>query len=324
MKAMCFEQITALAVDPANGWSIGSFGAIGEFVRDPDEPMKLSVGPDRIEISTACGAMRIAPQGKLRTIAWDSLSRDGESWGHAVAFCCPRLGTVSRAIRALGCDEGAIRVEDRGGHLFDLGVAAGAVTMALRTSDAALIAALEAQEGQALLSVPALMGEVLRAQPHRVLISPAGRVEVFQPIPPADGKSPIGPHTHLLPKLIAKDRSNTPIPEGWQAALNLHPRSPWRTMLGERHEFRPDIDAAFAPLLEKYGLPEDRAVERALRAAVAEDCPPERAVWPETRRGCTKARIVLRRMAAEGDSRAAAWRALHDRLPIEIEEGEDA
>ena len=33
-------------------------------------------------------------------------------------------------------------------------------------------------------------------------ISRVGRIEVFQPIPPPDGKSPEGPHTHVLPKLL--------------------------------------------------------------------------------------------------------------------------
>lgn len=327
MPHNCFALLTELALDPANGWSIGSFGAIGEFVRDADEPADIVQGDNMLHIATRRGAMRIAPVTTLTPVAWDSLSADGESWGHAVAFCVDRPVTGNRAIMALGPDAEAIRDRDREAALFDLGVGAGVVRMCLRTRDAALIRALNAAEGTALLATPSLMAEVLRAQPHRVLLSPAGRIEVFQPIPLPDGKSPVGPHTHLLTKLTPKDRahsSNTPIPQGQQSAISVHPRSPWRTMLGERHPFDPAIDAAFAPILQRYGLAEDASVAGALLRAIENGAAPEFAEWPDTRRGRTKARILLRRLAAAGDSRVKPWRALHDRTPIEIEEGEEA
>lgn len=329
MNPEIFDLIAGFAVDPDHGWSIGSFGAIGEFVRDADEPATIERGPSRLEIVTPRGAMRVAPSADLVPLAWDSLSGDGESWGHALAFCCARPATPDRAIRALGHDGDALRPQDRGDRLFDMGVGSGAVIMALRTSEPALIAALEAVEGTPLLSAPALMGEVLRAQPHRVLLSPAGRIEVFQPIPPPDGTSPEGPHTHLLTRLVPKDRAhsaNVPIPDGMQAALTVHPRSPWRDISGERHNFMPAHDAAFAPYLTRFGLAEDRETERALHALLDGGALPGADSWPQTRRGRAKARILLRRMAAAGDRRVAPWRAMFDRAPIEsdIEEGEEA
>lgn len=226
MPHNCFALLTELALDPANGWSIGSFGAIGEFVRDADEPADIVQGDNMLHIATSRGAMRIAPVTTLTPLAWDSLSADGESWGHTLAFCVDRPVTGNRAIMALGSDAEAIRDQDREAALFDLGVGAGVVRMCLRTRDAALIRALNAAEGTALLAIPSLMAEVLRAQPQRVLLSPAGRIEVFQPIPMPDGKSPVGPHTHLLTKLTPKDRahsSNTPIPQGQQSAISVHP-----------------------------------------------------------------------------------------------------
>lgn len=324
MSADAFALIVERLKYPANGWSIGSFGAIGEFVRDPDETVEIREAPDLIEVVTARGALRATASVALTPIAWDSLSGDGESWGHSLAFCIPRPETANRLIRILGPDTGAIREEDRASLLIDCGVGAGAVTMAMRTSDSGLIAAATAAEGQPMLGTPGLMGEVLRAQPHRILISPAGRVEVFQPIPPPDGKSPEGPHTHLLTKLIAKDRchsANAPIPDGWQSALSLHPKSPWRTMLGERHPFDPGIDAAFAPLLARYELEEDAEVARSLRRDIDAGADLN---WPDSRRGRNKARIILRRLAAAGDERVKQWRVQYDRTPIELEEGEEA
>jgi len=324
MSTDAFALIVERLKDPANGWSIGSFGAIGEFVRDPDEDVEIREAADLIEIVTGRGALRATAAVELTPIAWDSLSGDGESWGHSLAFCIPRPETTNRLIRVLGPDTGAIRKEDRVSLLIDCGVGAGAVTMAMRTSDAGLIAAAAAAEGRPMLGAPGLMSEVLRAQPHRVLISPVGRVEVFQPIPPPDGKSPDGPHTHLLTKLIAKDRchsANVPIPDGWQSALSLHPQSPWRSMLGERHPFACDTDAAFAPLLARYELEEDAEVARSLRRDI--DAGVELR-WPDSRRGRNKARIVLRRLAAAGDERVKHWRVQYDRTPIELEEGEEA
>jgi hypothetical protein len=319
------KLLTGAAENTVNGWSIGSFGAIGEFIRDADEPSTIVEDGSSFAIVTARGGMRIAPAQDLRPIAWDSLSADGDSWSHSLAFCVKQPARSNRVIQSLGTDRDALRGVDCDHALFDLGVGCGSVRMCLRTDDIVLMNALHARAGFPLLGEPALMGEVLRAQPHRVLLSPAGRIEVFQPIPPPDGKSPVGPHTHLLRKLIAKDRphsANVPIPKGWQSALTLHPPSPWRGPAGDKLPFNAVIDAAFLPILSAYGLPEDAEVEaRVLNAIGGEPCT-ELENWPETRRGRIKARIVLRRLAAVGDGRVASWRALFDRSPAGIEDDE--
>lgn len=322
MQPLPFPLLADFAADHGNGWSIGTMGAIGEFLRDADEPATIDRTADRIAITTPRGGMRLAPTGELRAMAWDSLSSDGESWGHGMAVCVEIPATANRSIHALDTDAEALRPEDRSHRLFGLGVGHGAVDMALRTDDAELIAVMEAAVGTPYVGNGDIPTHVLRAQPHRILLSPIGRIEIFQPIPPPDGKSPEGPHTHLLPKLVVKDRphsSNTPIPEGWQSVLNIHPRSPWRNALGERHAYRADLDAAFAPLLARYGLEADHAIDRQLRAAIDNGTAPD---WPDSRRGRTKARITLRRMAAAGDTRVAPLRATFDRAPID--EGEEA
>ena len=53
------------------------------------------------------------------------------------------------------------------------------------------------------------MGVILASNPHRVFASRLGRIEVFQPIPPVDGKSPTGPHPTSSPscwRLVAPTR----------------------------------------------------------------------------------------------------------------------
>ena len=64
-----------------------------------------------------------------------------------------------------------------------------------------------------------------------------GRVEVFQPIPSPDGKSPEGPHTHVLPRLLAHGRLNAatvPVPDGWLAGLDDTSFLEWEQRKHER------------------------------------------------------------------------------------------
>lgn len=315
-----FDLIADLACDPAHGWSMGTFGVVAEFVRDADEPATVTREANRLEIITSRGGLRVAPSQVLTGVAWDTLSADGETWGHALAFCAPQPPTANTFIQPLGYDNEALRPQDRQSQWFDLGVGCGAVRMCARTNDPQLIAVLTTAAGTALLADPALMVEMLRGQPHRIMISPAGRIEVYQAIPSPEGKSPEGPHTHLLPKLIGKGAhsANAPIPASMQSLLTLHPRSPWRNSLGVRHAYNAAIDTAFAPLLNKFGLPSDTQIQASIAAAIASNVAPSAFTWPDSRRGRTKARITLRRMVAQGEMRVAPWKAMHDTIAADV------
>jgi hypothetical protein len=59
-----------------------------------------------------------------------------------------------------------------------------------------------------------------------VVIGAAGRIEVDAAIPPPDGVSPDGPHTHVLPRLLRLGRVLGPrleLPPGWAPAACFHP-----------------------------------------------------------------------------------------------------
>jgi len=68
--------LAAQIADPATSWSLGTFGAIAEFMRDPDE--LLAAGCTGLAAATARGAIRIQPTEELRLIASESVTRD--SW----------------------------------------------------------------------------------------------------------------------------------------------------------------------------------------------------------------------------------------------------
>jgi hypothetical protein len=319
-----------MIADPRHGWSIGTFGAIGEFARDDDEPAVMSREGEAFTIITARGGLRALPDPALRVIAYDTLNSDGETWGQSVAFCLPAPVDLAQGlVRSLGVDREALHAADREDRLFDLGTGLGHVRFCLRTADAELIAALEWLEGDSLFGPDgkATMEQVLRAQPHRVLLSPAGRVEVYSPIPQPGGSSPEGPHTHLLPKLLAARRThaaNAPIPIGLQPVLMLHPRSPWREGLGHRTDrFDESLDELFEAMLIQFGLDEDLTVRASVEEAVAAGTQPEAFAWPDTRRARTEARITLRRLARTRGPALSGWRARYDRLP-EPEPDEEA
>ena len=113
------------------------------------------------------------------------------------------------ALTELGPDTGALRIEDRGNALFDLGLDALQADLCVRFADKAIAAKLREHVGRSVFEPgnPA-MGIILASNPHRVFISRVGRIEVYQPIPPANHKSPEGPHTHVLPKLLRSRRTH--------------------------------------------------------------------------------------------------------------------
>ncbi len=315
--------------NPDNGWSIGTFGAIGEFVRDASEPTVRQEDNGSVVVTTPRGGIRLSPRDDVQVIAYDTLVSDGKTWGNAVAFCLPLpAAEPSRVVRRVGEDAGALRAFNRHAVLYDLGVGIGHVAMCLRTDHPDLIASIDKLVGKVLLSPDGKDASELIRQigPNRVLLSPLGRIEVFAPIPPPDGKSPSGPHTHLLPKLIVSGRThsaNTPIPDDLQPILMLHPRSSWRDAEGKLHPHDSARDALFDATLAEYGLDVDRAVRSTVEAAVADSLPPHRFLLPKTRRGRVQLRITLRRLAQRfGGTDIAPWKTAHD--PILHDEDDPA
>ena len=92
------KDLLANAVDDArHGWSVGIFGAIGEFIRDPDEAVHRRSGDGVLEIASDRGAMRLKPRQDVKVIAYDTLGSDGETWGQSVAFCLPKPENIEQA-----------------------------------------------------------------------------------------------------------------------------------------------------------------------------------------------------------------------------------
>jgi len=198
--------------EPTNGWSVGTWGAIGEFQYDADEP-GLVVDLEQLAVSSLRGALRIGPLHDAQCLAIvEESGRVAE-----IAFCSRRPASGRRTVHEV--DE----------TTFDLGVGAPHidVLVRLRPGDAATRAALRHGAGRPLLEAGNPAGAaVARASPTRVFVSALARLEVHQPIPPPGGRSPDGPHSHLLPHLLREGLARppaSPLPAGLYCGLSLYP-----------------------------------------------------------------------------------------------------
>jgi hypothetical protein len=290
------ETLDALLSEPETGFGVGVLGAIGEFIRDSGEPTRdLPLG-------------RVTPRGGIairldhpaaRLIAWEEPSTDPRLWRQQAALVLPDIAADiggASVLTELGPDAEALREEDRGAILFDMGVGFAHLRACVRTADPELIARLREGCGRPLLAHDNAAGMwIVHRSPHRVFLSRLARAEVYQPIPPPDGRSPEGPHTHLLPKLLATGRAHAatcPIPPGHVSALDIFPAHPMRTPMGEPRPFDAARHAAFQAVLARHGLPDlleaKDAARRTGRLAGA------------TRHARAAARVALRQAAVAG------------------------
>ena len=258
--------LSGALADPGTAWSLGSFGAIAEFMRDPDEAV-LPLPDGRMGLATERGAIALVPGPDLRPVAYETAVTSG--WNHAVALCLPEARCAMNrrgVVTELGPDRDAARERDRDAILFDLGLDLLAVDACVRTSDPEAIACLRSGVGLPLFDHASPIGRQLVAlSPHRVFLARIGRIEVYAPIPGAGGTSPEGPHTHVLPKLLRGGRTHaatTPIPKGWVPCAAIHPAHPYKDMMGQRIAFDVARHDAFQILLDRWGDPDLLAAKR--------------------------------------------------------------
>lgn len=298
------ELLRAYVENPEAGWSCGAFGAIAEFMRDPQEPVTLAFDGG-LGATTARGALRIDKPAMLRPIAYEMPSRDPKAWQHGVALCLPvdacAMGRRT-VLTELGPDTAAARPQDRDAVLFDLGLGLLHVDACVRTADPETLAVLRQGVGLPLFDHASPVGMHLpRLSPHRVFVCRFGRVEVFQPIPAPGGTSPEGPHTHVLPKLLKAGlthAANLPIPEGWVPPMMLFPPSPIRDMLGRDKPFDRSHHEAFQKVWARFGTPELVALKARMMGAAMPD--EDDAEVDDSRAAGATARVARRQRAYRG------------------------
>ena len=144
-SAELLEFSAGQLADAETAWSIGTFGAIGEFMRDAGEAVAFQNADGSISAVTARGGLRIKARDALRPIASELLTT--QSWKDRVALCLPgdtcamsgRDGSHRNRTRS-GC---VARRRSGGGALFDLGLGTLQLDACVRIAEAEVVAALQ-------------------------------------------------------------------------------------------------------------------------------------------------------------------------------------
>lgn len=308
--------LTEHLADPDASWSVGTFGGVAEFIRAPDEPAHIFGDGERTVVCTPRGALALHPDPRVRLVAFERLSADG--WSQSAALCLPVADAAMNqrgVVTELGPDRDAPREEDREAILFDLGLGAQQVDFCVRTTDPRTLDLLRAAEGTAFTDPAAGLGPHMpELSPHRVLLTQAARAEVYTPVPPPDGQSPDGPHTHLLPHLLASGRTHAatePIPAEWVPFAYLFPAHPYSDVLGRPRGFDVDAHDRFQALLERFGDSDVVSAKRWIISAVRAGDAPDTA---EESPGGRIVELALRQLA-HTDSESSTLRAWWDAHP---------
>jgi predicted Fe-S protein YdhL (DUF1289 family) len=204
--------IEATLRERAGTWVIGVYGAVGEFVIGPDENVDIVSDATVVTASTERAALRLRKHPK--TVAFALGRRDDSGAPRAIGLTLPRgvarVGSQA-TVASLGPDTHSVSPRFREEILFDFGLGRSVARFCVRTGLPDFRARLDAVSGLPWKDAMAQLGhELLRVSPHRVIETALGRVEVFAPIPKPGENSPDGPHTHLLPGLLALNRETPP------------------------------------------------------------------------------------------------------------------
>ncbi len=307
---------------PATGWSCGSFGAIIEFRHDRGEELRLTVSDDKVHVATGRGGLSVSRHPAMQAIAYEVPSSQADGWMQAVAICLPEeIGAMNgrTVLTEIGPDDEALRPEDRGAILFDLGLDLIQADFCIRTASPELIAILRGACGRPVFEHG---NDVMRAivdhSPHRVALSRVGRGEVYQHIPQPGQPSPDGPHTHVLPDLLKHRRTHaatTPLPDHLVPCVTFYPGNPLRDAFGKPIPFsRPKYDA-YQHLFREFGRPDLLALKTAAWQAMEQGQAAAGFAVPTTRAGRAALRIAIRQAAqVMGDNPVIpSWRQRFDK-----------
>src|SRR5262249_9938538 len=135
--------LTAQLADCDTQWSLGTFGAIAEFIRDLNESVLMPRDGLVISAVTSRGGLKVAVQPGLRLFASEGVTRT--SWSQRVSLCLPEAhcGMSGRhVLTEVGADKDALRKEDRNFILFDLGLGALQLDACIRIVDETLASEL--------------------------------------------------------------------------------------------------------------------------------------------------------------------------------------
>ncbi len=288
--------------DPQTGWSVGTFGAIAEFNRYTEESVSITHDGDFSLAITDLGALQIKHHPKARILPYECLSKLDNAWSQGVVINLPMAAarmSNNCVITDMG-DDSEVLLTNSAGRLFDLGLGIPHIEACIRTDDQSLIKVLETYAETPLFGEDkTILAALHEASPARIFRSKLGRIEVYQAIPSSASNdvTPHGPHTHLMPELLAHNRThaaNIPVPEGWVPCFAFYPPNPIRNGDGDIMPFDRDAFDRFQNLIQRHSAPEISKIKRDTLDALAAGKSPQLQPVPSSRAERTALRIALR------------------------------
>ena len=315
-----FKILNSQLQDPNTSWSIGAFGVVAEFHRDAEEKVDIFSSADRIQMVTKRGAIQINQHSEICLIPYELLSRTPGAWSHGVLVCLPthtaRL-ISSKGVTDLGSDKNALMPSEEA-RLFDLGFGFEFFKGCVRSANSSLWDALASAKNIPFLELSDTTTQTLKkANPVRVFYSRIARIEVAQAIPHSQSETPMGPHTHVLPSLLIRQReqaASIPIPDGFTAVLAFFPPHPIRNIDGTIKAFDRQSFEAFQLLFNEHGVRELIAAKHKAWELIDRAETADIAALPQTRHARIAFRVALRQWEHINgcSSNSIAWRQLCD------------
>lgn len=208
---------------------MGVVGAVGEFTAADGEAVDVWMEDDHIFAATTDAALRFKIDDDIRALTFEPydtpipqsrivLAVKRERGRLPVADCLCDLG-----------EDNASLIDEDPGHVFDLGLGRKEVRFCVRVAQGAARDALNRAQGEPFLQcLPRIGAALLAESPTRVIETALGRMEVQGRIPPPGGRSPDGPHTHLLPDHLASGRAmptGMDLPRAYLPGAIFYPRA---------------------------------------------------------------------------------------------------
>lgn len=305
LKLPVADLLQQFVADPETGWSMGAFGALGEFSRTIDEPVAINHSAETLQINTDKGGLRLNLPEQLKLFAYEMPMGRHNSWLHGVALCVPAEQAIMhqrKTITELDLDHQALLPDHAQHTLFDMGLQCPQADFCIRSDNPSVINTVQRYLGENLLTTAnSLLLQMPELNPHRVVVSKLGRLEVYQDIPFPEEHTPDGPHTHVLPdlaKLRRTHNANIPIPTGLTPCATMHVAHPCQNTLGHEHAFNKCRHQQFQALLERFGDRELFQLKQTVESAVAKKLAPANLTMPlSTRAVRAVVKVTLRQLS---------------------------
>ncbi|MDJ0511968.1 MAG: DUF1289 domain-containing protein [Methyloceanibacter sp.] len=209
-------------------WVMGVVGAVAEFSPATGRSVAVEVGNETVTAHTDGGALSMWIDDDVRAMTFDPPSTPLEQTRVVLAVKRERGRLLATdRITDLGEDARPL-VDENPTQLFDLGLGRKEARFCVRVASGPALSALQSAAGETLIQSLPRLGSVLTAEnPTRVIETTLGRIEVQSPIPSPGGRSPDGPHTHLLLEQLEWSRAmpvGMDLPRAYLPGALFYPR----------------------------------------------------------------------------------------------------